>query len=104
MNVLDNWLIFHEADETTIAVKSSMIRNITCGTNTLLINLNQEGTLVTGTDLITLTVAAAAGGELAAVKKVLTAINTSPSTGTVIIYDKVNGVDVTGVASGVAIG
>ena len=101
---MDNFLIFHEADETTIAVKASMIRNITCGTNTLLINLNQQGTLVTGTDLITLTVAASAGGELAALKKVLTAINSFPSTGTVVIYDKVNGVDVTGVASGVAIG
>ncbi len=101
---MDNFLLFHEADETTIAVKASMVRNITCGTNTLLINLNQEGTLVTGTDLITLTVAAADGGELAALKKVLTAINTFPSTGTVVIYDKVNGVDVTGVASGVAIG
>jgi hypothetical protein len=101
---MDNFLIFHEADETTIAVKASMIRNITCGANTLLINLNQEGTLVTGTDLVTLTVAAAAGGELAALKKVLTAINTFPSTGTVVIYDKVNGIDVTGVASGVAIG
>tara|TARA_B110000858_G_scaffold189636_1_gene236615 strand:- start:50 stop:355 length:306 start_codon:yes stop_codon:yes gene_type:complete len=101
---MDNFLIFHEADETTIAVKASMIRNITCGTNTLLINLNQDGTLVTGTDLITLTIAAVAGGELAALKKVLTHINTFPSTGTVVIYDKVNGIDVTGVASGVAIG
>jgi len=101
---MDNLLLFHEADETTIAVRASAIRNITCGTNTLLINLDQSGTLVTGTDLITLTVAAAAGGELAALKKVLTAINTHPSTGTVVIYDKVNGVDVTGVATGVAIG
>ena len=101
---MDNFLVFHEADETTIAVKASMVRNITCGENTLLFNLNQEGTLVTTTDLITLTVAAAAGGELAALKKVLTAINTFPSTGTVIIYDKVAGIDVTGVATGVSIG
>ena len=101
---MDNFLVFHEADETTIAVKASMVRNITCGTNTLLFNLNQEGTLVTGTDLITLTIAAVAGGELAALKLALTAMNTFPSTGTVIMYDKVAGVDVTGVASGVAIG
>ena len=101
---MDNFLLFHEADETTIAIQASMIRNITCGANTLLINLDQRGTLVTGTDLITLTVAASAGGELAALKKVLTAINSFPSTGTVVIYDKVNGIDVTGVASGVAIG
>ena len=100
----ENWLIFHEADETTIAVRTDMVRNITCGTNTLLINLNQEGTLVTGTDLITLTVAASAGGELAALKKVLEAMNTSPARGPIVIYDKVAGTDVTGVASGVAIG
>ena len=38
---MDNFLVFHEADETTIAVKASMVRNITCGANTLLFNLNQ---------------------------------------------------------------
>jgi len=101
---MDNFLLFHEADETTIAVKASNVRNITCGTGTLLINLNQEGTLVTGTDLVTLSVANTAGSELAAVKSVLTAMNSFPSTGTVVIYDKVNGVDVTGIATGVAIG
>ena len=101
---MDNLLLFHEADETTIAVRASAIRNITCGAGTLLINLDQSGTLVTGTDLITLSVANTAGSELAALKKVLTAINTHPSTGTVVIYDKVNGVDVTGIATGVAIG
>ena len=100
---MDNFLVFHEVDETTIAVKASMVRNITCGANTLLFNLNQEGTLVTGTDLITLTIASAEGGELAALKLALTAMNTFPSTGTVIMYDKVAGVDVTGVASGVGI-
>jgi len=100
---MDNFLLFHEADDTTIAVKASMIRNITCGAATLLINLNQSGTLVTGTDLITLTVTNTAGSELGALKKVLTAINTFPSTGTVVIYDKVNGIDVTGIATGVAI-
>jgi|TARA_R110001583_G_scaffold19096_1_gene75163 hypothetical protein len=99
----DNWLIYHEADETTIAVKASMVRNITCGTNTLLINLNQEGTLVTGTDLITLTIAGVAGGELAALKTTLTHMNTYPATGPVIMYDKVAGIDVTGVATGVGI-
>ena len=101
---MDNFLLFHEADGTTIAVKASMIRNITIGTATLLINLDQAGTLVTGTDLITLTVANTAGSELGALKKVLTAINTFPSTGTVVIFDKVNGIDVTGIASAVAIG
>ena len=101
---MDNFLVFHEADETTIAVKASMVRNVTCGANTLLFNLNQEGTLVTGTDLVTLTIAAVAGGELAALKLALTAMNTFPSTGTVVMYDKVAGVDVTGVATGVAIG
>ena len=99
----DNWLIYHEADETTIAVKSSMVRNITCGTNTLLINLNQEGTLVTGTDLITVTIAAVAGGELAALKLTLEHMNSSPSHGPVIMFDKVAGIDVTGVATGIGI-
>lgn len=101
---MDNFLLFHEADETSIAVKASSVRNITCGAGTLLINLNQEGTLVVGTDLVTLSVANTAGSELAALKSVLTAMNSFPSTGTVVIYDKVNGVDVTGIATGVAIG
>jgi hypothetical protein len=100
----DNWLIYHEADETTIAFKTTCIRNITCGTNTLLINLNQEGTLVTGTDLITVTVAAVAGGELAALKKTLEHMNSSPASGPIIMFDKVAGIDVTGVATGIAIG
>jgi hypothetical protein len=91
-------LLFQEAADNSLAYPADAIQSINVGANAIVITFL---TATAGEDVLTLTTS---GDEWEGLKKLCVAIsNGSVKPGPVVIYDKVGGVDVTGISTAVAV-
>ena len=94
-------LLFQEAADNSLAYPADAIQSINVGANAIVITFL---TAASGEDVLTLTTS---GDEWEGLKKLCQAIAsanmTNTSGGALVVYDKVGGIDVTGISTAVAV-
>ena len=94
-------LLFQEAADNSLAYPADAIQSINVGANAIVITFL---TATAGEDVLTLTTS---GDEWEGLKKLCQAIASAnmanTSGGALVVYDKVGGVDVTGISTAVAV-
>ena len=93
-------LLFQEAADNSLAYPADAIQSINVGANAIVITFL---TATGGEDVLTLTTS---GDEWEGLKKLCQAIagvNGVTNSGALVVYDKVGGVDVTGISTAVAV-